>query len=272
MNKKILAGFILFFLLIVSLFLYLIFYFFIMDKPVIFNTSLDPNHMKFDNIDVVFVYDDLQWDETTIKNLCYSEDINSMQSVVDWFGEESKRYNKSFSPKLKCFENPIKLPKDITKSKGKICLKGGCETQPLDSEKVILYIRNNVEGVTNDNILQIIYLVSESEQFYNNAIQSYFTSFIFVKKNSGSPFGLYGYSGETVAHEITHIFGANDKYIEGSYAPCCKADPITGKEYLGEDIMCHRKIDSDGICTGIELDELKISEETAREIGWIPIV
>jgi len=74
-------------------------------------------------------------------------------------------------------------------------------------------------------------------------------------------------------HEFFHIFGATDKY-ETTPDRACLIDQATGQEYDSHDIMCHR-IPTEGggfsFQTYRQIDEINdliISEPTAREIGW----
>jgi len=91
-------------------------------------------------------------------------------------------------------------------------------------------------------------------------------SFVFVRNTNDLEKPIYP---RTIAHEFMHSLGAYDKY-ETISARACKLGP-DGREYDGYDIMCHRAVivGDPGFYTQPNLDELKITDPTAQEIGWL---
>lgn len=249
--------------------------------------SKKPNAVKLDlkylqakgliNIIIVFLYAyDLLPDEYINILQGPEDDTRSFKYATRWFEEEAKKYGVNLDININFSESQFKVPEE--------------------------YIIRTYQESLSKNLTE--YVKASSPQFsnYDVTVPFYYSSidFSFVNhvsgKNSFEIFSKQPIPGffypdfqkestnysEVFAHELTHLFGATDKYT------CPEANPFSesciyakengigcwiesdNPDELGKDIMCHRvpKYDGEWVFVKPSLNELVIIEATAKEIGW----
>ncbi len=136
------------------------------------------------------------------------------------------------------------------------------------------YIKSTLKEVESYDILVLLYYGNHTCQ--PHAGLSSKSVLLFVHPRSPEDFQSHTFQSltRTFAHELSHLFGAEDKYtdvyeISSGIEACCFIEP-DASELQGRDIMCHRvrTLDEEFGCIQPPLSELIISEASAKEIGW----
>ncbi len=201
-------------------------------------------------------------------------DVRSFKYAAKWYEEEAEKYNINLDIDINFSESQFKVPKEYIVH----------TYEESFSKNLTNYIKENLHQFSAYDVIVSFYYGSYDFSFANH-VSSKNSFEIFSKQYTPGVFypdfteGSTNYS-ETFAHELTHLFGATDKYtcLDPSSESCTYAKEngigcwIESEDpnQLGKDIMCHRVPKYDGGWGFINppLNELVIIEVTAKEIGW----
>ena len=219
---------------------------------------------------VVFTYTNEKFQKKDIDALCDASNSteDSYFYVPQWQEEQSRDYNVDFEMDLTCFKNQIKIPKDFIAPAG--------VSYPADLEKISDYLREKVPKLNDYDFLAINY-VFPVEYYFEGESSVYYAlpktrSFILGTIKLEDLFGIFPDSyvlprRSSFAHDFNHLLGAKHKFREDGKG--CMINSETEEPYELDDIMCARQKDRNGKWLDIyKLEELRISEPTAEEIGW----
>ena len=202
---------------------------------------------------VVFSYDDhrltskeIEKNKNELINTHYDSNNLPIFSQQEWWSKKAEEYGAKFNLSLDFYPNEIKLTKEFI-------LDGGINLYNFPS-----YLRKTYPEINNYEFLAIIYekhgfsggkSLSSTKSFY------IYSSFI-VSEKIEQPF-----IGDNFAHEFAHLGGATDKYNpDDSTNNPDKFDLMRNGSFNQETI---------GMRNGALTEQVKISEQTARELGWI---
>jgi hypothetical protein len=201
---------------------------------------------------VVFTYN-----ETPIKDYEVLERFNEFENynfenkktyepVQKWFDREASKYNQKINICLNLFQEQIKVPKEYIKY----------NRYPLDLEGLSKYLRKTYKDIKNYDFLTVEYSddygwEKEGHNMYAAYANPYSRS-IFLRNAFNEGYKYHkklNKDNHYFAHEFLHLIGASDKY---------------GHEFDGifddYDIMRN--------CSDLFDETIKITESTAKEIGW----
>lgn len=181
---------------------------------------------------VVFAYEN-EPENYQDKNLSFEilkEGCLNSLSVQEWFSREATKYGKQINLPLTLFPEDVKIPSS--------CINPN-DAYQLDLDKFSEHLRENYPELKNYDFIAIYYKASSPDIGKNGYARKDLAVFCL---KSNEKFTIFKFP-----HEFLHLVDAKDKY--NSENDC---DP--------RDIMktTHTTLD----------DEVLISEQTAREIGW----
>jgi hypothetical protein len=213
---------------------------------VITDSACDYKLRAFGNIQaaIVFVYDQSYSDSTynTLRDN-NPNDPNSLDYINTFYAQQAKRYNVTDPVNINMtYFGPYHVTSPVDNiyyyNNGNSLLQTYQNTASANSVPESNY--DIVEYILLDNIYG-------GEAFPN------------LHQN----FAYSQFEPAVLAHETLHLFGATDKYVNGSQASCMidgGANPLdrSGETAAGNDIMCQ----------DLNLGTAIINDVTAREIGW----
>jgi len=172
----------------------------------------------------VFTYRQEKFPQDKIDLLCDSPDPSCLPYISQLYKEQAENYGVDFELSINFLKDQIELPDDVLLSVG----------QPyLHFENTIVYLRNKLPSLADYNTFIVFYYLPYDFSFRNGAIPWLSAAFIYVKQ----PIPGYYYPSfpsdtysRTVAHELAHLLGADDKYYEGP-EKATLTDPATGLPY-----------------------------------------
>jgi hypothetical protein len=222
----------------------------------------------------LYAYDSLPEDKLDILKLDEA-DIRSFKYAAKWFEDQASKYGLNLNINVDFSNEQYKVPEeyiihDLNESLSKDLYK---------------YITDKLPQYLNYDVIVPFYYSSVDFSFVNHVIWP--KSFVIFSKQAEQNFfcplfeeGTTDYS-ITFAHELSHIFGATDKYSCSEIQPSsCEYALQNGisciiesdnPDELGRDIMCHRVPEYSNeqwSFTAPNLNELVIIEPTAKELGW----
>jgi hypothetical protein len=210
---------------------------------------------------------------------------NTFAFIEPWFQAQSRQYSKAdFDIELDIHSDPLTLSKEAYL--GDLANPWGKDNFAIVNfqdkfDELIIDVQHDVAP---EDMVMFIYLDSGGYN-PNGSAHSYFDYLLFrsfADESRGrayvNAFDTSPSSGElvvnTTAHELLHLFGATDKYVEGK--PECSEAATKGlnaSDYLVKnrvDIMCGLLETTDGPKRAtFSKDTLVIYPLTATEIGWL---
>ncbi len=216
-----------------------------------------------EDISIAFVF---VYDESPVPN----ENISTMKDefayVPAWYKEKADELfgnGDIINMSITFFDEQLKLPPDL---------------QPQNYSRCDFsdFIGGQLPEVKDYDILVQFYYAGAIDtrclpRPINRGGSGYDSIFLFTKPEFISAFHLESLT-RSFAHELAHVFGATDTYtgeaeISAGYKECCWINTEAPDET--SDIMCHRvrRYNPFG-CYNPPLQELVMTEATAKEIGW----
>jgi hypothetical protein len=206
-----------------------------------------------------------------VTNTTYDE---SFIYVPTWYREQAEElFGNPDLMSLKIdFTEAQKVPTELILSTDGSCDLG----ENMD------YVRSTLKEIESYDILALIYYGNHTCSPHASPSSNSVLLFVHPRPpedfksemHADSMAGLYQSLTENLAHEMAHLFGAEDKYtdvyeVQRGIDACCLIEP-DDPELQGRDVMCHRvRVPEEEFgCIQPPLSQLFISEATAREIGW----
>ncbi len=236
--------------------------------PVGYCAHLPPNETGA----IVFTYSSdspKEFPQDTIERLCDPNpgSAESFFYVPVWERAQAGIYGVEFEMDLTCFPEPIQIPAELFNVAGSMF--------PISSRILADYLREHYPVLNDYAFIAVNHFFPsnpdyDTENYAGGGTEGGTRSFFLSTIEYDT--GIHPPTRRTFAHEFAHLQGATDKY--GTTAErACLIDPETGEEFDGHDIMCHRAPrDLDSGYDMPPLEELIVSEPTAREICWLPAV
>ena len=227
------------------------------------------------NAMVVFLYASDPLPKNKLNILKADEtDIRSFKYAAKWFKDNALKYDVNLNLDIQFSSQQHKVPEEYI-------IHG---YQESITKNLYQYIKKNLPQYSGYDVVIPFYYSSEDISFLAHAsTQNWFTMFSKqVAPDTFYPSFKSSVYSSTFAHELSHVFGATDKYT------CIPTSALTNCEYakqkgigcilesdnpneLGRDIMCKKvPINITGARSFFtpELNELVIIEATAKEFGW----
>lgn len=237
------------------------------------------------NIIVVFLYGDEPLPEDKFNLLTSDEsDSRSFRSVAKWYKENAQRYNINLNLNIQFSDQQHKVSEDYIIHNYDESL----------NKNLYTYIIENLPQYLDYNVIVPFYYGSYDFSFVNHVKEK--NSFtIFSSQylpNAFNPDFNDDIFAETFAHELSHLFGAIDKYTRGDpLSPDFEYAKQNGigciiesdnPDEKGKDIMCHIMChtvsfydesykEPEWVFMGVPMDQLLVTEITAKEMGWFDL-
>lgn len=210
---------------------------------------------------------------------------DSIYSIHTFFAKESLKYNSRPFNLVIHTENKVEeLEIESIGDFSHLWDTDVYSMQKLQDRFALILERNNVELDLNHHALFVYFDASNiattrsDASFYDSKMFRSFTDELqhkaYVNAYSFSP--LFASTlVEIAAHEVLHLFGARDKYIEDKYAceDLGRGNPDTDPIYpqTSADIMCGLIEKAAGKFTraNFQKGQLVVNRYTASEIGWL---
>lgn len=207
----------------------------------------------------------------------------SLGYIQSYLKKESKKYGQDFDVSVSV--HGVFNLEDLTKVGDPMSMWG---KDPF----VLVELKDEFENVLNSNGVDVkkdekvvfLYFDDSSEE---EGAKSNYSFYEFLKFRSFAEYehgrayvNVYrrdvAFSGrivEVLLHELLHMYGAIDKYIENTGECVADGRGVVSKEYVPQktgDIMCLYIEENEGVFVrGSILEEnLVVNEVTAKEIGW----
>lgn len=212
---------------------------------------------------IIFTYSSKEFPKVIIEKLCdtNSDSTDSYFYVPVWQKAQADNLGVELSMNLTCYPEPIQIPAELFNAAG--------SSYPISMPVLSAYLKENYHSLREHTFIVMNHFLTVDERYDNNFYVGP-GSFFLATIEDGNGFITLP-TRRTFAHEFNHLLGATDKYGT-TRERACIIDPETGKEYDGYDIMCHRiptNPDNPNSSYAMPpLEELIISEPTAKEIGW----
>lgn len=216
---------------------------------------------------IVFTYSKGLLPEDQKNKICQT----IIPTVAAWIDRELSKQNIPLQfESSKCYGDQFLIPSNLLENGRQISGEGNLFREPINDVGLISYLEGRIPVLTYSKFVTIFAYITPTNlkianyEFLSKYDFNFITSY---ELPSGETDFAPVVDGISLAHEFMHKLGASDKYFTGA-ENACKIDPLTGKEYDGYDIMCHRVGSAENGYFEPSLSDLIISDVTAREIKW----
>ena len=205
-----------------------------------------------------FTQEDIEKNKLELTTTTYKEGL-PIYSQEDWWDIQADKYDKDIYISLEFYPEEVKIPEEM-KIPQEIVVK---KFYRLKLDILADYLRKEYPKLEEYDFLSIVYEdMNTNEIKTQGAALPYKKIFYVDGVRFSNERGGFRYMGNVFAHEFAHLIGASDKYNpDDSTNKTDKLDLMRDGSYNTDNPIGQRR--------GALTEQVKITEPTAEEIGWL---